>query len=318
MAAIGRYAADIAKCDTPGGYDPGSPFDLMLKLDFKVLLLGADIFYTSMVQYVEQEANVPYRYWKDFRGKVRTPEGWQDRTYRMFVRDLELNPQLTLEPIVADLQQRGQWHSLALNYGYISACRLTDFVASGLMDSALADETRVADGFEVVRTLTLAANGPLDDGMSAGMSRGVALSMPVYFPQLSAGIFQTGGEPVRISEYGLTLGTFNSGLIYARNDPFLDPLRGDPGAWVVYEHGKPELKTKEGAARTNLVGKYSGVFEPAYVALRTLGGAVEITYAEFAARVRSLAEASPHCSRDVPLGPAGERATTSPPGIPAV
>jgi hypothetical protein len=91
----------------------------------------------------------------------------------------------------------------------LDPARLSDFVASGLMDSALADETRVADGFEVVRTLTLAANGPLDDGMSDGMSRGVALSMPVYFPLLSGGIFQTGGEPVRIMEYGLTLGTYD-------------------------------------------------------------------------------------------------------------
>jgi hypothetical protein len=86
---------------------------------------------------------------------------------------------------------------------------LGNFVASGLMDGVLADATRAVDGFEVVRTLVLATNGPLDDGMSAGMARGVALSMPVYFPQLSAGIFQTGSEPVRISEYGLTLGTYD-------------------------------------------------------------------------------------------------------------
>lgn len=86
---------------------------------------------------------------------------------------------------------------------------LGNFVAGGLMDSVLADATRAADGFEVVRSLTLATNGPLDDGMSAGMARGLALSMPVYLPRLSAGIFQTGGEPVRISEHGLTLGTYD-------------------------------------------------------------------------------------------------------------
>lgn len=86
---------------------------------------------------------------------------------------------------------------------------LSTFVATGLMDGVLADATRFADGFEVVHTLTLAASGPLDDGMSAGMARGVALSMPVYFLRLSGGIFQTGGEPVRISEYGLTLGTYD-------------------------------------------------------------------------------------------------------------
>jgi len=86
---------------------------------------------------------------------------------------------------------------------------LGNFVASGLMDSVLADATRAVDGFEVVRLLILATNGPLDEGMSAGMATGVALSMPVYFPSLSAGIFQTDGEPVRISEHLLTLGTYD-------------------------------------------------------------------------------------------------------------
>lgn len=86
---------------------------------------------------------------------------------------------------------------------------LSTFVASGLMDSVLADATRVVDGFEVIRFSSLAANGPLDQGMSAGMARGLALSMPTYFPPLSAGIFQTGGQPVRISEHGLTLGTYD-------------------------------------------------------------------------------------------------------------
>jgi hypothetical protein len=94
-------------------------------------------------------------------------------------------------------------------WGELDPMSLSRFVASGLMDSVLADATRAVDGFEVVRALAIAANGPLDDGMSAGMARGVALSMPVYFPSLSAGIFQTGGEPVRISEHGLTLGTYD-------------------------------------------------------------------------------------------------------------
>lgn len=143
LAVIGRYAEDLAGRDTPSAFDPGSAFERMLDLDFKLLLLGADWRAISIIHYSEQRASVPYRYWKDFPGKVRTAEGWQERTYRMFVRDLELNPQLTLEPIVADLQQRGRWRSLPLNYGYISACRLADFVAS-------ADRLLAADPWSIV------------------------------------------------------------------------------------------------------------------------------------------------------------------------
>ncbi len=101
IAVVGRYAYDLASRDTASAFDPGSAFERMLELDFKLLLLGADSRAVSMFHYCEQRANVPYRYWKDFTGPVRTPSGWQTRTYRMFVRDLELNPQLTLDPVVA-------------------------------------------------------------------------------------------------------------------------------------------------------------------------------------------------------------------------
>jgi aminoglycoside 3-N-acetyltransferase len=110
----------------------------MLELDFKLLLLGADSRAVSMFHYCERRANVPYRYWKDFTGPVRTPSGWQTRTYRMFVRDLELNPQLTLDPVVATMQSLGQWRSQPLNYGQVTVCSLKDFVTTA--DKFLADD----------------------------------------------------------------------------------------------------------------------------------------------------------------------------------
>ena len=85
IAAVGRYATDLAGRDTLSAFDPGSAFERMLELDFKLLLLGADERAVSMFHYSEQRASVPYRYWKDFTGEVHTPEGWQVKTYRMFV-----------------------------------------------------------------------------------------------------------------------------------------------------------------------------------------------------------------------------------------
>jgi aminoglycoside 3-N-acetyltransferase len=138
VAVLGQYAADLAGRDTLSAFDPGSAFERMLELDFKLLLLGADSRATSMFHYCEQRAKVPYRYWKDFTGPVRTSDGWQTRTYRMFVRDLELNPQLTLDPVVADLQRRGEWRSAPLNYGRVTVCRLADFVHAA--DRILAED----------------------------------------------------------------------------------------------------------------------------------------------------------------------------------
>ncbi|NLG71375.1 MAG: AAC(3) family N-acetyltransferase [Chloroflexi bacterium] len=128
LAVLGPDAADITGRDTPSAFDPGSAFERLLDLDFKLLLLGASVQAVSIIHYSEQRARVPYRYWKEFTGQVKTPAGWQQRTYRMFVRDLEINPQLDLRPVQQALQASGKWEMRPLNYGRVCTCRLRDFV----------------------------------------------------------------------------------------------------------------------------------------------------------------------------------------------
>ena len=130
LALLGPLAADLASLDTPGAYDPGSAFERLLELDFKLLLLGASVQAVSMVHYSEQHLKVPYRFWKDFHGLVRTHWGWEPRNCRMFARNLQIDPQLELHPIEKRLRDQGLWRETPLNYGFLSACRLTDFVAA--------------------------------------------------------------------------------------------------------------------------------------------------------------------------------------------
>lgn len=136
LALLGKNAAELAQRDTLSAFDDGSVFDRMVQLGFKLLLLGADIQASSIVHYSEQRAKVPYRYWKDFAGRIKVGDQWQTRTYRMFVRDLDLNPELKLAPIQHVLELNNQWHSSPLNFGEIACCRLTDFVVAA--DALLA------------------------------------------------------------------------------------------------------------------------------------------------------------------------------------
>jgi len=138
LAVIGAAAEDLAARDTLSAYDDGSAFERMLELNFKLLLLGADVQAASIVHYSEQRAEVPYRYWKDFSGRIKENGQWQVRTYRMFVRDLDLDPQLRLAPIQKALETKGQWHSVAVHYGKIAICSLADFVAA--TDALLASD----------------------------------------------------------------------------------------------------------------------------------------------------------------------------------
>jgi aminoglycoside 3-N-acetyltransferase len=129
ISVIGRYRDELVALDTPCAFDHGSAFERMLELDFKLLLLGADIQAASMVHYCEQRAGVPYRHWKDFDGTAIIDNNPEKRTYRMFVRDLQINPQLELLPIERRLRERNQWSETALNYGKMAICTLKDFVA---------------------------------------------------------------------------------------------------------------------------------------------------------------------------------------------
>jgi len=73
---------------------------------------------------------VPYRSWKEFTGEVRLAgRPPQVRTHRMFARDLDLDPQVSSAPVQAELERRGLWTSVPLNYGKVASCRLRDFVA---------------------------------------------------------------------------------------------------------------------------------------------------------------------------------------------
>ena len=129
LAIIGYHAEDLAARDTQSAFDPESAYDRMLDLDFKIVLLGADVQAISVLHYSEQRKGVPYRFWKDFNGQVKTLEGWQPRTYRMYARDLTIDPHLDLHPVQKELESRREWRAVPLNYGVLSLCTMRHFVA---------------------------------------------------------------------------------------------------------------------------------------------------------------------------------------------
>ncbi|MBI2949006.1 MAG: SUMF1/EgtB/PvdO family nonheme iron enzyme [Verrucomicrobia bacterium] len=64
------------------------------------------------------------------------------------------------------------------------------------------------------------------------------------------------------------VGCHNPDYAKAHTGQALSDLRRDQGAYVVYEHGKIDGQVIRGAAKGDLLGKYSAVFEPSYAVLR--------------------------------------------------
>ena len=144
FALVGKKAVEIAQYATPGAFDEGSAFEQMVRQNFKLVLLGADIQAVSAVHYSEQRFNVPYRYWKEFSGKVKFDNHWETNTFRMFVRDLNINPQLIFAPIQNLLIKKGLWAERSLNYGKISLCFLKDFIQA--CNELLAENVNILMG----------------------------------------------------------------------------------------------------------------------------------------------------------------------------
>jgi aminoglycoside N3'-acetyltransferase len=130
--------APATRCSLLQFGDDGSAAARMLELDFKLLLLGTDIQAASILHYSEQRAEVPYRYWKEFNGKVMRGDQWQPASYKMFVRDMEIDARLEIYAIQDVLEEEGNWAQAKLNYGWISLCSLKDFVR--ITDDLLAKD----------------------------------------------------------------------------------------------------------------------------------------------------------------------------------
>lgn len=128
LAAIGADANRLCELDTPGAFDAGSAFDFTLDRDYGILLLGCDIQAVSLLHYSEQRAAVPYRSWKDFSGEIVMEGRLTKQTYRMYARDLDLNPHLEIYAIQELLEKRGQWRQAAINYGQVVLFKARHFV----------------------------------------------------------------------------------------------------------------------------------------------------------------------------------------------
>jgi len=66
VVALGYNAKKICNTKTCSGYGVDSPFDILTKLDAKMLFLGVDLSYMTYVHYVEFMVGVPHRYNKYF------------------------------------------------------------------------------------------------------------------------------------------------------------------------------------------------------------------------------------------------------------
>jgi aminoglycoside 3-N-acetyltransferase len=98
-------------------FGAGSVFDFLYRQDARLLFLGVPATANTYAHYVEQMLEVPYRYFKDFRGRVVRDGDATEVTARFYVRELESDVEVFLAPLADDLLRAGEAVATAMDRG---------------------------------------------------------------------------------------------------------------------------------------------------------------------------------------------------------
>lgn len=129
VSVFGKNKDYITENDTESAFGPDGPFDRLLSIDSKIMLLGADFNTVSLIHWAEEKHRVPYRYWKSFSGDYVDKGVVSQRIYKLFVRSLESNPKLKLYAIQKKLIEQKKITSVKLGGGTIAVFRMVDFIS---------------------------------------------------------------------------------------------------------------------------------------------------------------------------------------------
>jgi len=112
FAALGRQADEFAGVANRSGYGADSPFGIIHRLGGKIAVLDLpDVNAMTFYHYVEELEAVPYRYHKDFSGTYVDADGTSsERTFSLFVRDLEQGVVTDVDRMGEELWRQGLYH----------------------------------------------------------------------------------------------------------------------------------------------------------------------------------------------------------------
>ena len=111
FAIIGLNAEKF-KVDNFSGYGADSPFGILRELDGKIAVLDlADLNSMTFYHHIEEMHEVDYRFHKKFTAPYTNIHGeTSERTYGLFVRDLERGVTTDVDPMGELLWQKGLYH----------------------------------------------------------------------------------------------------------------------------------------------------------------------------------------------------------------
>ncbi len=135
---IGPDAKSLAACANSTTFGDDSIFAAFERRDATLMMMGCDWSYCTQFHRYEEEAKVPYRYFKDFTGQADFGDSAKSTTARMFVRDLAIDPKNDFSPAVDELRRNAKIASVPLWSGTLEAASCADLasVCRGLLSQS--------------------------------------------------------------------------------------------------------------------------------------------------------------------------------------
>lgn len=122
----GPLAGELLAAKNSTTFGDDSMLAVFERLNALTVMLGCGWEYCTQCHRYEEEAKVPYRYFKTFRGRADFGTGAQDVEAQMFVRDLALDPRNDFSPVVARLRSDRAVRTASLWHGTVEAAACTD------------------------------------------------------------------------------------------------------------------------------------------------------------------------------------------------
>lgn len=111
FAVWGKRQAELLQNRSQDSFGQGTIFEKLFDWDAKVLVIGlSPLQGVTYIHHVEQIVGVPYRYNKEFTGDYTDADGvCSCRTYRMYVRDLDMDPRHIngFRPLAEQMKEKG-------------------------------------------------------------------------------------------------------------------------------------------------------------------------------------------------------------------
>lgn len=104
FAIKGKEQKEFLK-DHSSCFGENSVYDMLYKMEGKIILLGSEINGYTFTHFIEEKAQVPYRYFKEFNGKIIDELGNTfQKNIKYYVRDLNANSNLDVYKQIAILK----------------------------------------------------------------------------------------------------------------------------------------------------------------------------------------------------------------------